>query len=60
MSSVKSPGFRNRTPLEMRALEIAARRARAAEVHRLLARFVSALKAAFAPARRRRNVMRHA
>ena len=60
MSSVKSPGFRHPTPSEMRALEIAAHRARAAEVHRLLACFVSALKAALAPARRRRNVMRHA
>jgi hypothetical protein len=44
----------------MRALEIAARRARAAEVHRLLQRLVLALKTVFPSAHRSRKVMPHA
>jgi hypothetical protein len=60
MRSVKFSEFRNPTPAEMRALEIAARRARAAEIHRLLEKLISALRAAFPAGRRSRKAMRHA
>jgi hypothetical protein len=44
----------------MRAIEIAARRARAAEIRRLLGRLISALKAVVAFADRSSRAMRHA
>jgi hypothetical protein len=60
MSSVKLSQFRHPTPAEMRAIEIAARRARAAEIHRLLRSLISALKAALPSARRSREATHHA
>jgi hypothetical protein len=60
MSSVKLPRFRNLTPEEMHALEIAARRARAAEIHRLLVKLISAVKAVVSSSRGSRKAMRHA
>jgi hypothetical protein len=60
MSSVKLSQFRHPTPAEMRAIEIAARRARAAEIRRLLGSFISTLKAILASADRSSKAMRHA
>jgi hypothetical protein len=58
MSSVKLPKFHNPTPAEMRALEIAARRERSVEIHRLLNKLVSAFKAVLRLGSRKE--MRHA
>jgi hypothetical protein len=60
MSSMRLSQFRHPTAAEMRAVEIAARRARAAEIGRLLGSLISTLKAVLAPADRSSKAMRHA